>query len=110
MFLDKELGGCKGEPWFFGFKPFQLFNRPPLFHGNDPVPLFTMKTKYPWIIYDCSVVPNKFRCLICGANMIVTSPARLSTYIVVGEQFANEHGHGDENDKTNKERTRDFQL
>lgn len=44
-------------------------------------------------MYDCSKVPNKFKCLICGERMIVTSPARYSTFIVLGDKFAEQHKH-----------------
>jgi len=52
-----------------------------------------MQTNCPWIIYDFSKIPNEFRCLICGEKMIVTSAPRFSTFIVLGDKFANQHKH-----------------
>jgi hypothetical protein len=52
-----------------------------------------LRVKYDWVVYDTESIPNVFRCLICGETLEVLTPSRLSTYKVLGEQFANQHSH-----------------
>jgi len=52
-----------------------------------------LQTNYPWIVYDCSKIPNEIKCLICGEKMIITTPARYSTFKVLGDKFASCHMH-----------------
>jgi rRNA maturation protein Nop10 len=42
------------------------------------------------------MVPNELKCLICGEKVEILTPARYSTFIVLGDKFAKEHVHEQE--------------
>jgi len=55
------------------------------------------------------VIPNEIKCLICGEKMIITTPARYSTFKVLGDRFASYHLH-QKNDKVKEAPKEDYDV
>lgn len=55
--------------------------------------MIKLECKYPWIIYDGETIPNEFRCLICGEKLVILTPVRWSSYLILGDKFAEQHKH-----------------